>query len=282
MSFAGIDDDPGLALLHQIGSRPDDAESYLVYADLLLSRGDPRGELIVLQKEEIEAAGARRSDLRRAQFNLHSRHPELLAELAPLMETSISVRRIPAFSASPHYIGDLRFGPLSAEWYLGFVRSIRITLGDSLGVSLERVFEILEDLESTRFLRHLTIGPRVGRRVDMDPVYRILSRSRLRLTSLCVGDLGAGNPQTEHREVASICEAFPNLERLTVRGGRIRLGTLSLSELEELRIYTPLLRQEALDRISISALPKLQKLELSRNGGETTQRMLRARFGRGR
>jgi len=41
--------DPGAALLAEIAARPEDLSARLVFADYLLERNDPRGELIVLQ-----------------------------------------------------------------------------------------------------------------------------------------------------------------------------------------------------------------------------------------
>jgi uncharacterized protein (TIGR02996 family) len=47
-------DDVGAKLLAAVFERPDDDESRLVYADWLLERGDPRGELIQLQYKKLE------------------------------------------------------------------------------------------------------------------------------------------------------------------------------------------------------------------------------------
>src|SRR5688500_18514450 len=45
-----------LALEEAIAQDPDDEEAYLVYADWLAERGDPRGELIAVQHAQRAAA----------------------------------------------------------------------------------------------------------------------------------------------------------------------------------------------------------------------------------
>jgi uncharacterized protein (TIGR02996 family) len=65
--MGGRRDPSSATILHdQIVADPTDPAAYLVYADLLIARGDPRGELITLQHGAAHASGAAREELERA------------------------------------------------------------------------------------------------------------------------------------------------------------------------------------------------------------------------
>ena len=86
--------DPLLAELYE---RPDDPAAYVVYADALQSRGDPRGELIALQAASVDATA------------YLSTHPEL---------------------GPPKVVRDLPFDPATLpgddiEWFCGFWKALR-------------------------------------------------------------------------------------------------------------------------------------------------------------
>src|SRR5688500_10475586 len=65
-------------LIAAIVADPDDAAAYLVYADYLQSRGDPRGDLIVL----LHAGDADAERDRVARLHLRAHHAALLGVLA--------------------------------------------------------------------------------------------------------------------------------------------------------------------------------------------------------
>jgi uncharacterized protein (TIGR02996 family) len=83
-----------------IAASPDDEAAYLVYADWLQQRGDPRGELIVLQHRGQDDAAR----------GLLQRHAE-------------------------HFYGGLSARPslLDVTWHLGFFRACRFSLDDDRG-----------------------------------------------------------------------------------------------------------------------------------------------------
>jgi uncharacterized protein (TIGR02996 family) len=239
-------EDAELELLRRIRAEPDAADPYLVYADLLQSRGDPRGELIVLHHR-----GGRDPALER----------QMLGRLSERIDRADRTRLIAHFPASGHWFGDLSYGPLSVEWRLGFLSSLRIAVSNPDEPEAE-LLELLERHPSARFLRHLVIGPREGS-LDLDRVYAKLSWVRFRLLSLYVGDLAADPPASWHRNVDAICPAFPRLRKLTLRGANIRIERLAFPELRELSIHTREVSRELRRAIDESVLPKLEKLDLT-------------------
>ncbi len=254
-------------LLAQIEAEPDVSEPYLVYADWLQANGLPRGELIVLQHQQLDAPVERKRVLKEAEAQLLLEHPELAGELTPLLDGPLP-HRAAAFRAGPHFVGDLSRGPFAVEWFLGFVRSLRIGVGEDTPdfAELEGVVRRLDAHEGTRFIRHLTLGS-----IDLTPTrrsswmelgYAALAGSRLALDSLYVGDLASASPRMEHHGTANISSAFPSLKQLAIRGSNIHLGRLLLPELRELRIYAAGLTADTINHVASSSLPKLEYLEL--------------------
>jgi uncharacterized protein (TIGR02996 family) len=81
----------GEAMLARIYERPDDDQLRLVYADWLLERGDPRGELIALQFRRARADVLSTDEQRREGELLRRHRREWLGAIAPVVE-SRSVR----------------------------------------------------------------------------------------------------------------------------------------------------------------------------------------------
>jgi uncharacterized protein (TIGR02996 family) len=248
-------------LLAAIESDRDSPDAYLVYADWLQSSGQVRGELIVLQAEASEAR-------REAERLLLASNPALLGGLAELIGPSSDG---PLFDAGPHFVGATSTGPLAIEWFMGFLRAARIVV--DRGVDAHDVFARLESNESARFLRELTIGTMAPRDRSphhiLDQIYDAIASSRFDVRSLYVGDLGAGVAHTEHRNVSHVPAVFPKLERLALRGSRIRTGSLALPRLRELRVFSSGLETETLNQIASSILPELRSLELWFGGPPT-------------
>jgi uncharacterized protein (TIGR02996 family) len=112
--------------LQELAANPDDVATYLVYADLLQTRGDPRGELIALQHAGETAAAD--TLLRR-----HAKH--FFGSLA----------------ARPGVLSDVK-------WHLGFIRSCRFASRSGDEAGLAPLFEQFVDHASTALIRRLTIG----------------------------------------------------------------------------------------------------------------------------
>jgi uncharacterized protein (TIGR02996 family) len=119
------------ALEEAIAAAPEDPAGYLVYADWLQQRGDPRGELIVVQ------------DALRAK----PRDRALLAEQERLFEEHSDLLR-----------GPLAFvGPVAVGWFCGFVREL--DLGAWLATRGRALLEPLLAHTSFAFLRMLAAQP---------------------------------------------------------------------------------------------------------------------------
>ncbi len=66
------------SLRARIIAYPDDEATFLVYADALLARGEPRGELIAIDAALDRAPIGGRAALRRARAELVAQHPVLV------------------------------------------------------------------------------------------------------------------------------------------------------------------------------------------------------------
>ncbi len=130
--------DPGWSdptLVRKIAEAPDDPSNYLVYADWLSERGDPRGELIAVQHALEDAPSERRPDLEERQTVLLATNPYL-------------------FGTWP----DMRL-----VWFNGFVRHVSVTFPEADHRRLRRLQTWMKRLAfhpTGRFLR--TIEIRLG------------------------------------------------------------------------------------------------------------------------
>lgn len=252
-------------LLGEIAKDRTNPEPYLVYADWLQARGSPRGELIVLHHRLSSTTGeAERDILRRREERLFAENPSLTGALTEWLLGD--ERGTVFFDPHPHFVGPPDRGPLALDWFLGFIRAARISVTPPESADgIKRLLRCLEQEESAQLLSELTVGftgPPGSVRLEMDRIYDALSSSRLDVRSLFLGDLASSHPTTEHRGLGNICAVFPHLRRLSVRGGRIRMGQLPLPKLEELRIFSSGLEATTLSQLASSRLHALRLLEL--------------------
>jgi uncharacterized protein (TIGR02996 family) len=224
---------------------PDDIGGYLVYADWLQARGDPRGELIALQHALGSAIDENtRTSLAQAERELREIHaPRLLGELAAFAE---GVR---------------------LTWRFGFVDEARLALnwpdGPVRPFDLESALRALLLLPAARLLRVLAFGL-VG---ELTGAFRILEAHGPlpNLRELHLGDfdpseavvlsvsLGARPPPWAQ---------LPRLTRLVVRAGTFSLGALELPHLTELELQAAALDRDHLAAIREGHLPGLRVLRL--------------------
>jgi len=238
-----------------IAADPEAREPYLVYADWLSARGDPRGELITIQHELSKSpgsggAGGRSKKMTRAQDELlAARGAELLGLLADC--------------------DDMLQG---VDWHLGFIRSCRLCLSlerfngerDS-SVTVEDALACLLDGPG-RFIQHLTVG--VVRHDDntYGRVCEVIgARPRPTLRSLFLGDFTREESELNWSKIGDasvLYAAVPNLHRLTLRSGSMKLGRIELPELRELTTITGGLNRAAADSIASASWPRLELLSL--------------------
>jgi uncharacterized protein (TIGR02996 family) len=138
--------DPG-SMLDAIVQRPDDDDARRVYADLLLERGDPRGELIVVQQALTQTGldDAQRTELQARERALLSAHGR-------------------------GWLGALSADGLAVSFARGFIDAVTV-------LDAEALFAATETLEREP-IRHLVFATR--RRVDLARVLSLPWISRVR------------------------------------------------------------------------------------------------------
>jgi uncharacterized protein (TIGR02996 family) len=232
-----------------IADDPDDPAPYLVYADWLQAREDPRGALIVLQHHG-------RQDEARALIDAHRAH--FLGPLATF---------VPDGDAAP--ARERR--KLELGWHLGFLREVRIGWGPGgfstshlEAVEAVRVLRELLALPSMRFLRHLAIESVPGDPVpDFAPFLDELAGAARPppLRSLFVGR--SGGESSWIGPIAGVLRAYPALRHLTLRAGALAIGELRHAELRAFGIESCQLTAESLADLRAAAWPRLERLEIS-------------------
>lgn len=178
------------ALEAAIAATPADPASYLVYADWLQQRGEPRGELIALQHAMLESPNA---------VSLRTRQAELFAD------------------HSDRLLGPLALvGNVKPEWYCGFVRSLELSIWlqamgkwivtpllthPSMQFIVELTGSVGNDTDIEAFGEHAPVGlerlelAHVGyaQRIQLVRAFRRTKRSLPRLTRIVVGRWQAGS-----------------------------------------------------------------------------------------
>ncbi|HET9627318.1 MAG TPA: TIGR02996 domain-containing protein [Kofleriaceae bacterium] len=240
MTQAG-DDDAVAALEAAILADPDDPAPYAVYADWLLERGDPRGELISLQlaQETGQRATGRRSLPAAIARHLEAHAGSLLGPLAALLP-------------NPR---DPLTGPLT--WRRGFLD--RVTLDGGRGRDLGAVVDDVVRHPSGRFLRALTL-----RTDHLDEAHHavdaLVARAPATLAELDF------EVRDQPLDVTTLWPALPNLRRLNLAARAFDLGAVRIPRAERARFATTRLSVAAVRAIAAAPWPALQRLEL-RFGG---------------
>lgn len=262
LGFEPVDDDVSgqlrnPELIDAILASPDDPGPYLVYADWLQSRGDPRGELIMVQ-HQLQA--------RPDDAALLERQNKLIEQLAPArlahMEKKKRSARMKADSGYCHI-----------EWRLGFIVAARIgRCSDRPPYTVRELVASLLAHPSAQVLQSLTIGA-LGPQDEYDYTAVIEEICRARPTWL--RELVLADFAPEHSElgvsvlgdVSCLYQAVPGLERLHLRGGSMDVGErMDLAALRHLAITTTVFDERTLQAVATSSWPRLEKLELRAGG----------------
>ncbi len=215
----------------------DELELLRVYADQLILRGDPLGELIVV-----------------ATDRLHRDTPELSRREDALI--AVRTRELATLGHRGTY-----------RWRRGFVDSASFQhAGDE---QIELVFPLLAMRADARLLRRIEIhGLEYDGQGDLGPTFATLARLAPhfpRLAEVVVGiDLDLGNPWVDGplalRDVSPLYAAYPALELLELDGARIELGDIVLPNVR--RFQATRLAADDARRIVAAELPRLVDLEL--------------------
>ena len=223
----------------QIAAAPDDATPYLVYADFLQDRGDPRGELIVAQHRGPLGEPAANRILRK-----HERY--LLGGLAAHDEI------------------------VDVTWRLGFIERAQVIVRrahEDASIEQAAIVRTLLALPSSRFLRELELGiasiheetagaellaalVEAGARPTLRRLRLFFDPEEEMLSWTYTGDLGP------------LWSLYPNLATLDITAGSIELGRIDLPVLATLRIETCALSSDNATAVLEAKLPALRQLEL--------------------
>lgn len=216
----------------EIDAAPDALGPYLVYADLLQSGGDPRGELIALQA----GGDPDRPDVKAAQRRLLDAH-------------------------APYFLGALAEYPREVEltWRCGFVESARIVVAGD-GADLLRT---LLALPSARWLRGLVLCE-VYESEDLECALEVLAERRPpHLARLQIGARdGDDVEEVDVGDLSPAAEAFRGLEELVISADRAELPDVALPGLRRLTVETRALSAASLGTICRHAWPALEQLDL--------------------
>jgi uncharacterized protein (TIGR02996 family) len=231
----------------RILTNPDDLEVYLVYSDWLSERGDPRGELIAVQRQ----LGQQPDDA-----TLKAREQALLD------------------ANGATWLGELvKLGPkdLAVTWRWGFIDAVRIgppiDQHEYSEIDFPDTIAQLMRLPGIGFLRVLVIGARgfddsptswsgcIEALVDagVPPSLRSLAFSRGEfwdISSTELGDLSPLYPQLQH------------LRELSIELGAMSFGAMDLPSLQKLEIITGGLTGENVASIVEARWPALETLSL--------------------
>jgi uncharacterized protein (TIGR02996 family) len=238
----------------QIKAAPDDEDAFMVYGDWLQEQGDPRGDLVAVQRHLERAPKDKQVKKTEAElFEKHGKYlvPPLLWKLA-----NAPVRKSAARS--------------EIVWRAGFIDRVRIARAtepkeDEPGV--QAVVRELLNHPSAVFLRGITIGSLGAKKAtEYRPIVSEIAKAQPSvLEELELGDMSAleiaGAVVGDASEILSAC---PRLRRLVVRAGTLRFDrTPKHANLRELVVHTTGLTPRSCSYLLGSVMPELETFELT-------------------
>ncbi|MBX2799977.1 MAG: WGR domain-containing protein [Myxococcales bacterium] len=227
-----------------VAANPDDADTWLVYADWLQGVGEPRGELIAAQA---------RGESYSALLDTHSK--AFLGRFATDLKPYVQL-----------------------TWAFGFWRTARAfcdyesaeAMPDGVAGIASVVGHLLRH-PSAQFLRELRIGLTEGfmdGEADWQDAIDAVVKNGIRnsIRRLFVGDFERVDDTeiswTHIGSLKGIWTVLPNLEHLTVQGGGIKLGAIDAPHLKRLELWTGGLPTEPVLQLGKAQLPALEDLEI--------------------
>jgi len=241
---------------------PDRPEGYLVYGDWLQEQGDPRGELMALQRDGRGRLAAARERL------LLARHQDGL--LGPLADTRQRRRR---------YEEEER-QPAELKWELGFIRAATLIATPESkrdGRRLDRLVQALLALPSARFLRELYISSPTARGSgdEVALLHAALEEAGPRPTLQRLGlvDSGVETYPLAAGPLRPFAWLYPRLRALDVQADAFELDAgPPFGALEELALRT--CSRAVLRGLGATAWPALRQLDLWIGRGVAAQDVL--------
>ena len=243
-----------LALEAQIKAAPGDADAFMIYGDWLQEQGDPRGELVAIQRHLERAPGDKQ--VKKAEAALLAKHgaylvPPLLWQMVQLPKRGAERNRS------------------EITWRAGFIDRVRIARASDRAPALRDVLHELLHHPAAQFMRSLTIGPLgTAKRFDYRPVVSEIAKAKpAALEELVVGDFGPNDIELDY---AMLGNAYPmlaactNLRRLVLRASSARFDSpIKHANLRELLVTAGTITERTLENFFAAALPALETLELA-------------------
>ncbi len=225
---------------------PFDVEPYLIYADWLSGRGDPRGELIALMcaGESSPSASAAAKRL------LAEHHKRFYGPLAAHVTTHDY--------AHAEALG-FRFG---------FIHRAQLSNNQhsSDGYKERELVEIVElvlEHPSGRFVADLTLGINNENMATLDDVIELLARRRpAALRRIELGLFTGGPSWFRIGDLRPLWHALPRLATVIVNGDQFELGSLDLPEVTRVELRTGGLTLANARSVARARWPKLAHLDV--------------------
>lgn len=221
-----------------------DPDIWLLYADWLQERGDPRGELIACQPPYHDLEQGVRANA------IIKEHGDYLLGI---------------FSGAEFH--DL---PLEWSWRRGYIETAelyvnRVWEGDDWDQAT--LTEALVALPSVRFIRELTLGCPSVHETDVDQATQeALARCgpfpALTTLRFITNDAEEMLSWTRTGDLGHLTETAPNLRALHIQAGALELGDLHVPSLESLSIETCGMTVENLAALARAPWPALSSLSL--------------------
>lgn len=248
----------------QIRANPDDEQLRLVYADWLLSEGDPRGELIALQQRADELDP--KSD----------EHERLIEEI----ESIIDRHQLEIFGDAAS-VREM----LSVRWELGLIRTIALRMPEGVR-DIDAVVRAVVEAPAAACLQRLVVAhdgdanlqPAVDVIVTSDLGVRDLHLGaqfqnvkvgfnlirqeqprRRTLREIMFGRRRRTEPDPIVDDVTGLCR-LSQLEELQIVGHRVELGGPLQSEALRVLALRQDVRPHAIEDVARSTLPALSRL----------------------
>jgi uncharacterized protein (TIGR02996 family) len=249
-----------LELEKQILASPEDPAPYLVYADWLQQRDDPRGVLIPIQADLLRDPNSRK--LRDAERKLLEAHGSYL-----LPSSLYTLLRLPNRDRDPRT-------HCQAIWKLGFLEAVHLAKRPRQEGEIAPVVEELLRHPSAHFLRKLSIGS-LGSTDEFNYITSIAAIARARhplLRELVIGDFDEKIMDLSFSRVGTASPLFsakatPALERLTLRAGNVRFTShVQHPKLKALHLITSEFAETNLQHVLAGSMPELETLEISSTG----------------
>jgi uncharacterized protein (TIGR02996 family) len=223
-----------------IRENPDDDQAWLVYADLLIERGHPRGPLVALESAPVK------NIVQRAEREAES-------------------RRLRNATAEHFGRGLVGRGGLSVRWRRGFIHSARIHGAFARGAAEDLLFDLLRH-PCGRFLRELELTcwhhDAQDHRLLVDLLAHAAPAPPLRrLVIEYATDAWTGFPPLG--DVGALSHAYPALEILQLEGDdTTRFAGLSLPRAKRFRFETSRMPSHVPRALAAAPWPALEELEL--------------------